>query len=96
MKDRENLALTLLTVSAAILATLLVLLHTATPTALADTPVRGGDYIMITGAYDAETDLLYVIDVAAQRLNVYALRAMDNNLQLKDQFNLAAAFSANR
>jgi len=75
MKDRENLALTLLTVSAAILATLLVLLHTATPTALADTPVRG---------------------VAAQRLNVYALRAMDNNLQLKDQFNLAAAFSANR
>jgi len=93
MKDPKNLTISLLCVSAAILATILVLLHTSTPVQ-ADSPARGGDYIMITGAVSNSLDLLYVIDLATLRVNTYAFNASKDQMLLKDQTNLAAAFRA--
>ena len=89
MKDTKNLTIALLCVSATVLATALALL----PSAHADAPVRGGEYIMITGAYSGKTDLLYVIDVAVQKVNTYVFNPQTNELLLRDQFNLRPVFA---
>lgn len=91
MKDPKNLTIAMLCVSAAILATALLLLPAADE-ARADTPVRGGDYIMITGAYSASTDLLYVLDLATQRINTYVFNPQNNDLILRHQLNLKPVF----
>lgn len=93
MKDPKNLSIALLCVSATVLATVFVLLSSTAAPAYADTPVRGGDYIMITGAYSESVDLLYVIDVVAQRVNTYVFNPQTNELVLRDQFNLKPVFS---
>lgn len=92
MRDPKNLTIALLCVSATLLATVLVLLGAAGQPAYADTPVRGGDYIMITGAYSDSTDLLYVLDVATQRINTYVFNPQNNDLILRHQFNLTPVF----
>ena len=92
MNDPKNLTIAMLCVSAAILATVLSLL----PQATADTPVRGGDYIMVTGAYSSHIDLLYVVDRSQQRLNAYALDLARNDLLFKSQVNLKLVFQRGR
>ena len=92
MNDQKNLTIAMLCVSAAILATVLSLL----PQATADTPVRGGDYIMVTGAYSSHIDLLYVVDRSQQRLNAYALDLARNDLLFKSQVNLKLVFQRGR
>ena len=91
MKDPKNLTIAMLCVSAAILATALLLLPAADE-ARADTPVRGGDYIMVTGAYSSLIDLLYVVDRSEQKLNAYVLDLTRGDLLVKSQINLKLTF----
>lgn len=95
MKDPKNLTIAMLCVSAAILATALLLLPAADQ-ARADTPVRGGDYIMVTGSYSSLIDLLYVVDRSEQKLNAYVLDLNKSDLIVKSQVNLKLAFQRAR
>ncbi len=92
MRDPKNLTIALLCVSAAILGTALLLSMTVATPAYGETPVRAGDYILLTGAYSDSTDLIYVTDVAAQKINTYVFNPASNELLLRDQFNLVPAF----
>lgn len=91
MKDTQNATIAVLCVSAAILASVLVLMAVTRP-APADSPTTGGEYILITGAYSSGTDILYVVDLRAQRLNAYAFDRTNNSIRLADQVNLQRAF----
>ena len=91
MNDPKNLTIAMLCVSATILVTVLSLLPT-TEQARADTPVRGGDYIMVTGAYSSLIDLLYVVDRSQQKLNAYVLDMNKGELVPKSQVNLMLTF----
>ncbi len=91
MKDNKNITIAMLCVSAAILVTVLVLTYDSNQ-ALADTSIRGGDYIMVTGNYSKTLDLLYVIDIAQQKINVYTLDEQNNALKMLDQANLKQVF----
>jgi len=90
MKDDKNLIISVLSISACILITILVLMHIST--ASADTSVRGGNYIMCTGSLGKATELIYVIDIAKRKMIVYAPDAPRNNLIPIDQVNLKVAF----
>ena len=95
MKDPKNLTIAMLCVSAAILTTALLLLPGADQ-ARADTPVRGGDYIMVTGAYSSLIDLLYIVDRSQQKLNAYVLDLNRSDLLIKSQINLKLTFQRGR
>ena len=91
MKDTKNITIAMLCVLAAILATVLVLSYDSNR-AMADTSIRGGDYIMVTGNYSKNLDLLYVIDIAQQKINVYAVDENNNVIRMIDQQRLDRVF----
>ncbi len=72
LRHPANATVLLLLGSAVLLGTLFFSLDHL-PVAQAEPSTRGGDYIMVTGGMDDDTDLLYVVDVKAQRLNTYYL-----------------------
>lgn len=88
--NTRNLTIAILCVSAAIMGTMLVVLHT-TPVALA-TEVRAGDYIMATGRFADSQEALYVVDTAQQKLNVYNFVVARNEIQLRDSLPLNRIF----
>jgi hypothetical protein len=58
-------------ITAGILAAMLISTGTDSA-AYADSAVRQGKYVMVTGGYDKNTDLLYVVNIETQKLVVYA------------------------
>ena len=50
---------------------------------------RGGDYILLTGQFTENHELLYVTDAAARRMNVYSYEASRRQFVLWDSINLA-------
>jgi hypothetical protein len=56
---------------------------------------RAGDYIFFSGQVDVGTDILYVIDVAEQKMNAYELNASNNTgtMVYRDQINLQQVFA---
>jgi hypothetical protein len=91
MKDTTNVTIVLLSVSACILAGMLILANVPQP-AYAVGSVRGGDYIMVNGSVSSGVDLLYIVDLGQQKLNVYVVDAVQNQIYLKDQLNLRVEF----
>jgi len=95
MKDMQNVTIGLLLVTAVILGAMLVSSYmTTNRTAYADTPVKQADYILGTGAWSEATDLVYVLDIAARRLNVYFMdtRRARPSMVLRDSVDLNQAF----
>jgi len=92
MKNHANVTIAVLSISAVILASAVIVGYLSDQPAYADTPARRGDYIMNTGAWSSSRDLLYIIDVPKQLLNVYAYDINSNAVQLVDQVNLRLAF----
>jgi len=95
MKDMQNVTIGLLLVTAVILGAMLVSSYmTADRAAYADTPVKQADYVLGTGAWAKSTDLVYVLDIAARRLNVYFMdtRRARKDMQLIDRVDLNRAF----
>ncbi len=73
MNNTQNTTIVLLTVTAAILAAMLLpTLFDEGSVAYGDGSVRQGKYIMATGGYDKNIDLIYVINIETQKLVVYA------------------------
>ena len=93
MKDTQNIAIGLLLVTAIVLAGMVVgTFVNAGGTAYADTPVKQGRYLMVTGTWTASTDFLYVLDIAAQSINVYVIDNKKKSIGRVDTVNLRQAF----
>lgn len=82
MKNPQNLTLIILLVTAAILGAVVV--GTYSTEAYAEVSVKQGDYVMGTMAFSEARDLLYVIDIAARRLNTYTINTVSNAVEPVD------------
>ena len=93
MNDPRNITILILLAAAAILTALLVGNYTTLDAeAYADESVKQGDYIIGTGTRSEGTDLLYVIDIATRRLNVYETDVNNWTNELRQSVNLERAF----
>ena len=93
MKNSENILIGTLLVTAAILGALFLgVVSDQTASAESSSRSAGGDYILVTGAIGAATDLLYVIDVPHQKLNVYAFDINQGVYIMDDKVDLSKAF----
>ncbi|UCG32070.1 MAG: hypothetical protein JSU68_10435 [Phycisphaerales bacterium] len=73
--DTKSFAIGTLSVTAVILLAALVILGQlpdARPALGSGVAMAGGDYMILTGYYERNSELLYVIDTATKRLNAYA------------------------
>ena len=95
MKNTQNVTIVLLIVTASVLTTLLLASYLYTQPAYgAIGSVKGGDYILSSGSYNAETDFIYIIDIASNKLNIYFPNINTNALTLGDSVDLARSFGA--
>ena len=93
--DSKNMIIAVLSVTAVALFCTLVLMHSSTASiAWADTIDRGGDYVLVTGAFSDNDEALYAIDGANDRLNVYQYDQNRNRILLFDQKDLETYFAA--
>ena len=84
MKSNQNAAMILLSISALVLTVILVAVYSGTSQeAYAAAPARAGDYTWVVGQLDANTELLYVVDIASRRLNVYWLNPQARKLDIR-------------
>jgi len=88
----QNITIVLLLVTASALTAMLLGSYLYTEPAYGYSGMMGGDYIIASGAYNAETDFVYVIDIANSKLNVYFANINTNALALGDTVNLARFF----
>jgi len=92
MKNRQNLAIAALLVTAAILCGLLIVAGNTEPAYGRAASVKGGDYVMVAGAYNQTRDLVYVINRATQEVAVYEVNLRKNAIDILDRVNLEQAF----
>ncbi len=74
VRDNRNLAIGILTMTAVFLLTFAVL-TTLGPQSQAlaiGQSDRGGDYKMVTGQFTQNSEVVYLLDAAAKRLNIYS------------------------
>ena len=99
MKNNQNIVIVLLLISAVVLTAFLV------GGALADSPTRSAGltvvrpptiYSMVTGSWDSSIDIVYVLDVDAERLNAYVVNTKTESLDLQDSVSLPQAFRSRR
>ncbi|MFQ5429653.1 MAG: hypothetical protein ACE5E1_05010 [Phycisphaerae bacterium] len=91
MRDNRNLAIVIFSVTAAVLLVGLFLTPGAASRnqALAIGQIdRGGDYIMVTGQFTENSELVYVIDAAARRLNSYSYETTNRQIILWQSLGL--------
>jgi hypothetical protein len=93
MKDTQSMTIALLAATAVILTALLIGTY-ATDSAYADTAMKGYGYVMVAGQRSSDMDLLYVVDIAAQKLNVYGRDVKTRRLVIMPpQLDLKLVFS---
>jgi len=95
VKDPQSFVIALLLVTAAILGAMVFTAYRGTSqTAYAEASVKQGDYVMVTGAWSTNNDLLYVLDLAARKLNVYYLNDQRSTIDPVTDADLNAVFAA--
>jgi hypothetical protein len=94
MQKTQNITIVMLLMTAAILSSLLIAGWLYTEPAYASGVSRAGDYIMASGQYDADTDFIYVLDMANAKLNVYYPDINTNQLKIGVTVDVGAAFRA--
>jgi hypothetical protein len=94
MQKTQNITIVMLLMTAAILSSLLIAGWLYTEPAYASGVSRSGDYIMTSGQYDADTDFIYVLDMANAKLNVYYPDINTNQLKIGVTVDVGAAFRA--
>ena len=93
MKDTQNIWIAVLFVTAGILTAMLVTTYVQTQQpAYADTPARGGEYIAVTGAWSSSRDLLYLVDLVANRMNAYTINTNTDAIERVDSIDLKKVF----
>jgi hypothetical protein len=98
MHDKKNITIVLLCVSAALLLTVLLVVHGTRQASATMSESRGGDYIWASGRIGPGFDweVVYVIDTASQRMLGYQVPRNSNSIELVPGaiVDLRAAFSA--
>jgi len=101
--DNQNTVIVLLMISASILTAFLLGGFVMQDRADADAPARSPDmvvsrppnmYTMCTGAWDDTIDILYVLDINAQKLNAYVTNDKTEAIEQFDSISLPQAFRA--
>ncbi len=97
MQTKDIILIALVCVNVSLGSTALALyVGDAEPAAHAATTMRYGDYVMVTGPITTGREALLIIDVVAQRANLYvptaARTAGGHTFELKSSRNLAADF----
>lgn len=98
MQDDKNLTIGVLSITAVVLLIGVILTavggqNQALAIGQSD---RGGDYIVVTGQFTQSTELVYVTDAAARRLNLYSYDATRRQLILWDSQDLRRVFGKPR
>jgi len=98
MNDHRNLAIGVLSVTGMILlvAVIFATVGGQNPARAIGQIDRGGDYIMVTGQFTDNTELVYITDAAAQRMNVYSFELSNRQFVLWDALNLKSLFQSRR
>ncbi len=96
MHDNRNLTIGILTITATILFVGVVMSTTGGRNeAMAIGQLdRGGDYVMVTGLFTENYELVYVTDAAAQRMNSYGYDTTTRQFTLWDSIDLKAVLGA--
>jgi len=93
-KSNENVTIVLLAATAVVLTCLLLATYMQTnEPAWAEAATRGGNYIVTTGEWNENLDLIYVINIAARKLNVYYGNSKTRTLDLIETIDLEKVFS---
>jgi hypothetical protein len=69
--DSKSFAIGTLSVTAVILLAALVILGQLPESQASGVAMAGGDYMILSGYYQRNSEFLYIIDTATKRLNVY-------------------------
>lgn len=96
MQDNRNTTIAILAITATILFVGVVLSTMGgrnEAMAIGQTD-RGGDYVLVTGQFTENSELVYVTDAAAQRLNVYGYDTKIREFALWDSIDLKAVLGA--
>ena len=92
----SNLTIALLLATTAMLTAVMVTtINDTAQTAQAATGVsqsRGGQYIMVPGAVSDSYDMVYVIDIVADRINAYIVNPNNQPIDQKGTQNLGLLF----
>ncbi|MEA3368396.1 MAG: hypothetical protein U9R68_09820 [Planctomycetota bacterium] len=99
MHAKDIILIALICVNVSLASTAVVLyVGDAEPVAQAATSNRAGDYIMVTGPISTGREALLIVDVVAQRANLYVpaagATAKGVEFELKSSRNLAADFKS--
>ena len=96
MQDNRSLTIGVLTITATILFVGVIFSsvggrHEAMAIGQLD---RGGDYVIVTGQFTENEELVYVTDAAAQRMNAYSYDAKTRQFVLWDSIDLNAVLGS--
>ncbi len=96
MKDNQNLAIGVLTITATVLLVGVLLGPLGSENAALGIGQidRGGDYIVVTGQFTQNTELVYVTDAAAQRMNSYSFETTNRQFVQWESIDLRAIFGS--
>lgn len=95
MKNNRNFAIGVLTVTALILLVAVLHVYNDKP-AYAEASVKSSGYVMCTGAFGQNTDVLYVIDVPTHKMRIYIADRQGNKREITPvtgEIDLEAAFT---
>ncbi len=93
MQDRDSLTIGVLSITATILLVGIILVTVGgqdRAVAIGQTD-RGGDYLVVTGQFTDSSELIYVTDAAARKMNVYSYDWNRGHLILWDSHDLRRA-----
>jgi hypothetical protein len=94
MRDKSNLTIGVLSITAIVLLVGLLLTLGGHGNAMGMGQIdRGGDYILVTGQFSDSSELIYVTDAAAQRMNVYSYDSTTRQFVLWDTVDLRRVFA---
>lgn len=95
MREKSDLAIGVLSITAVVLLVgVFVTLSHQNPVQAIGQLDRGGDYILVTGQFTENNELVYVADAAAQRMNVYSYEQTTRQFELWDTIDLRRTFTA--
>ena len=98
MKDSNNFVIVLLLITAVILGSLVASAYLGTSQqayAGGGASVRGSIYVLGIGSWQPSLDLVYVLDNATRKINVYFLDINKNNIGLIDTADIDRVMSGN-
>ncbi len=91
MRDNQSYTIGVLSITAAVLLVGVILIpDRAGNSAMAFGQLdRGGDYIILTGQFNENSELIYITDAAARRLNVYSYDPTTRQIIVWDSVDMA-------